>query len=159
MVGLTAATLNAASVVLTDVETALLEENVCASLLENARTATLLWGSPLPEELETGADVVLASDIIYNQGEEEMRALAHTVHDLLHGRGGTFLLVYEHRDDWTTLGAFRAAVKNHGFAVAIETPEEWPDDLMLFRCVLHSSRKARSSVVSVDSGYDSAGGS
>lgn len=133
--GLTAAALGAHSVTLTDAHVELLIENARQSELQNVLVEQLIWGET---ELENESPaLIIASDIIYNQGKEVMDQLVKTLSYFARktkGKGLKFLLAYQARNDWESLKAFREGVKTEGFeVVAIPTPE-WDDDQMLLEC-------------------------
>ena len=77
IVGLTAASLGAASVTVTDAHVVLLNENAALNELPNVCVRKLVWGDTKLEEEEP--ELILGSDIIYNQGPEVMAALASSL--------------------------------------------------------------------------------
>ncbi|KAK3271732.1 hypothetical protein CYMTET_19938 [Cymbomonas tetramitiformis] len=69
LVGLTAASLGACSVLLTDDQTEILFKNAKRSGLTNVKVSKCLWGEcSRRKKAEETYDLILGSDLIYNQG-------------------------------------------------------------------------------------------
>ncbi len=142
LTGAVAASLGAASVLLTDVAEALplLQRN--AARISGAlpggsgvlSVQELLWGDEAAIE-RAGArafDVVLGADIVYFQSAPEAADLARTLEGLL-AMGGTVVLAYEWREDWETTGAFHNACRELGLdseMIGLHDTDE--DDAVLF---------------------------
>ena len=131
IVGITAAAIGAESVTVTDAHVQLLTENVKRSKLTNVTVKKLVWGKT---ELEEAPELIVGSDIIYNQGPEVMAALVSAVEYFGKKRVGLqFLLAYELRTDWESLRAFRTGATEAGFEIENIPTEGWGDDQMLLQ--------------------------
>jgi predicted nicotinamide N-methyase len=117
LVGMVAAALGA-DVVMTDLEAGLplLEVNAArskaAAVGGSIKVAELFWGNE--QHIEAVGrhtfDVVLVTDAICHQEVDVMRALAHSISELLTADGACFLS-YEFRDDWCSAADFQDAAK------------------------------------------------
>ena len=129
LVGLTAAALGAQHVLLTDGAPAAARENAEASGLDNVAVAECVWGRQAAGQWEA-VEVVLASDVIYNQGALPMQQLVQAASAM--ARTGTrWLLAYEHREDWETLDAFWEAARAEGWEGEGGPVEGWDEDQLL----------------------------
>ena len=135
LVGLVAAALGARSVAVTDANVSLLGENVEMSNLDNITVHKLIWGET--EIAEEEPELILASDIIQNQGVEAMTELVATLKYFADKRAGPqeplqFLVAYTIRMHWDTVNAFKDIAKTEGFEVSHVPTPEWNEEQMLF---------------------------
>lgn len=126
LVGATAAGLGAASVVLTDCDNALplLERNrdllAKDGVSANVSVACMSWGETADEaallgreDIQEGFDVIVCSDVLI--GGFDTSKLCSTGLALLSRRpDACWLMGFEFRDDWETVGNFIASVEDAG---------------------------------------------
>eukprot|EP01062_Namystynia_karyoxenos_P057396 TRINITY_DN4842_c2_g1_i5.p1 TRINITY_DN4842_c2_g1~~TRINITY_DN4842_c2_g1_i5.p1 ORF type:complete len:422 (+),score=125.76 TRINITY_DN4842_c2_g1_i5:78-1268(+) len=152
LVGILAAAMGASSVVLTDIGDALplLRTNVAANPVADCDlfVERLFWGDAADAArvlgLCGGVDLILGADVVYNQPEAELLALACAV-DALRcgaGRGARFALAYGHRGDWMSNVAFFDEMQRLGYDAEQSSLEQYadrPTDDFLLYTFTHSS--------------------
>ena len=125
LVGLAVAALGALRVVVTDAETGLLRANVEGAGLANAACAELCWAAgahagggdaavnAFRDALPCRPHLIVASDVIYMQGTQDMVKLADTV-SALASDDTAVLIAFEERGDWGCVGEFWDAAREAG---------------------------------------------